>query len=70
MILGWNLIKAAFLDSKTLDREVFVKPPQDERKDRYIKKLKKLLCGLDNAICQFWLKIKEKLVSMGLHIMP
>ena len=63
-------IRAAFLLVKTLDREVFVKPLQDQRKDRYIKKLKKLLCGLDNAICQFWLKIKETLVSMGLKIMP
>ena len=49
---------------------MFVKPPQDQRKDRYIKKLKKLLCGLDNAICQVWLKIKETLISMGLKIMP
>ena len=40
-------IHAAFLESKVLDREVYVEPPPDVKKPRVIFKLKKPLYGLD-----------------------
>ena len=62
-------IKAAFLQSKALDRDVFIKPPVDIEKRGFVWRMKKLLNGLDNASKEFWLHIKEILVEMGLHMM-
>ena len=42
-------IRAAFLQSKPLDRDVFVKPPGDIKKAGIIWRLKKPLYRLDNA---------------------
>merc|ERR1712243_245599 len=43
-------IRAAFLQAKTLDREVFVRPPDDKGKEGVIWKLLKPLYGLDEAL--------------------
>ena len=56
-------IRAAFLQSKILDREVFVEPPSDVRKLGTVWKLKKPLYGLDDASRKFWLCIKEVFLS-------
>ena len=48
-------IKAAFLQSKVLDRDVFIEPPSDIKKTGYIWKLKKPLYSLDDASRKFWL---------------
>ena len=48
-------IRAAFLQSRTLDRDVFMKPPPDIRKEGVIWRLKKPLYGLDDASHKFWL---------------
>ena len=45
-------IRASFLQSRTLDRDVFMKPPPDIRKEGVIWKLKKPLYGLDKASCK------------------
>ena len=63
-------IRAAFLQAKTLDWEVFMTPPEDQRIKGWKWKLKKPLYGLDDASRKFWLKVKETLVSLGLKIMP
>ena len=42
-------IRAAFLQSRTLDRNVFVEPPPDIKKQGVIWRLKKPLYGLDDA---------------------
>ena len=42
-------IRAAFLQSKTLDRDIFMLPPPDIRKPGVIWRLKKPLYGLDDA---------------------
>ena len=42
-------MRAAFLQSKVLDREVFIEPPSDVKKQGCIWKLRKPLYGLDNA---------------------
>ena len=54
-------IRAAFLQAKTLDREVFVRPPKDQEKEGVIWKLLKPLYGLDDASRKFWLKLKQTL---------
>merc|ERR1712089_60158 len=46
-------IRAAFLQAKTLDREVFVRPPRDIEKPGIIWKLLKPLYGLDDASRKF-----------------
>jgi len=62
-------IRAAFLQSKALDRDVFVKPPEDIRKPGVVWRLKKPLYGLDDASRKFWLRVKEVLIDMGLRVM-
>ena len=47
-------IRAAFLQSKELDRDVFVEPPKDLKKENIVWKLKKPLYGLDDASRKFW----------------
>ena len=48
-------IRAAFLQSRTLDRDFFMLPPPDIRKQGTICRLKKPLYGLDEASRKFWL---------------
>ena len=48
-------IRAAFLQSRTLDRDVFVEPPSDIKKPGIVWRLKKPLYGLDDASCKVWL---------------
>ena len=48
-------IRVAFLQSKVLDREVFIEPPIDVKNQGCIWKLQKLLYGLDDVSCKFWL---------------
>ena len=59
-------IRAAFLQAKKLDREVFVRPPDDIKKEGMIWKLMKPLYGSDDASCKFYLKVKETLQELGL----
>ena len=58
-------IRAAFLQSRTLDRDVFMFPPSDIRKPGVIWKHKKPLYGLDDTSRKFWLQAKEVLKTIG-----
>ena len=62
-------IRAAFLQSRTLDQDVFMLPPPDIKKPGMIWKLKKPLYSLDDASRKFWLRVKEVLKSIGLKVM-
>ena len=62
-------ICAAFLQSKVLDREVFVEPPSDVKKQGILWKLKKPLYGLDNASRKFWLGVKDVFLNKLLKVM-
>ena len=62
-------IREASLQSRTLDRDVFMLPPPDIRKPRIIWRLKKPLYGLDDASRKFWLWVKEVLKDIGLKVM-
>ena len=55
-----------FLQSKVLDRDVFVIPPSDITKQGKVWKLRKPLYGLDDASRKFWLKVRELFLNMGL----
>ena len=59
-------IKSAFLQGSKLDRDVFVKPPKEAGLDKgKVWKLKKCLYGLRDASRQWYLKVKETLLSLG-----
>merc|ERR1712115_7961 len=60
-------IRAAFLQAKTLDREVFVRPPKDQEKEGVIWKLLKPLYGLDDTSRKFYLKVRETLKKLKLN---
>ena len=62
-------IRVAFLQSRTLDRDVFMLPPPDIRNQGIIWRLKKVLYGLDDASRKFWLRFKEVLKEIGLKVM-
>ena len=63
-------IRAAFLQANKLDREVFVRPPDDIKKEGKIQKLLKPLYRLDDASRIFYLKIKKTLKELGLKTLP
>ena len=42
-------IRAAFLQARELNRDVFLMPPKDIRKEGYVWKLKKPLFGLNDG---------------------
>merc|ERR1711942_172455 len=60
-------IRAAFLQTKQLDRDVFLKPPKDIKKEKIIWKLKKPLYGLNDASRKFWLRVKSIFKELGLR---
>ena len=60
-------IRAAFLQSRTLDRDVFIEPPKDLKTEGVLWKLKKPLYGLDDASRKFWLRIKDIFKHEGLR---
>ena len=62
-------IKAAFLQAKGLEREVYMEPPRDIKKEGKIWKLKKTVYGLNNASRKFWLKVREVFNECGMNIL-
>jgi hypothetical protein len=59
-------IRAAFLQSRILDREVFLEPPKDLKKEGTLLKLKKPLYGLDDMSRKFWLRVREIMKKEGM----
>ena len=60
-------IRAVFLQAKQLDKEVFLQPPKDIKRDGYIWKLKKPLYGLNDASWKFWSRVKKIFKEIGLR---
>ena len=52
----------AFLQTKALERDVFIKLAADIKKPGFVRRLKKLLYGFDDASRKFWLSLKDILV--------
>ena len=57
------------MQSRTLDRDVFIEPPPDIKQQGIIWRLKKPLYGLDDALHMFWLRVKEVLMEIGLKVL-
>merc|ERR1712243_286491 len=55
----FKLASVDILQSKVLDRYVFVEPLSDIKKQGVIWKLNKLLYGLDDASRKFWLTVRD-----------
>ena len=55
---GWKIqttdVKSAFLQGKLLDREVFLSPPKEIKRDGFLWRLKRCLYGLNDAARQFY----------------
>ena len=60
-------IRAAFFQAKELDREVYLMPPKDIRKEGYVWRLKKPLYDLNDASRKVWLRLKELFAELGLQ---
>lgn len=58
-------IKAAFLQGHKITRDVYLKPPLEERQDGIIWKLNKVVYGLNDAARNWYLSIVEKLICLG-----
>ena len=59
-------ITAAFLQAEKLERDVFVEPPKDIKKEGFIWKLKKPIYGLEDAGRKFWLKVDKIFKARGM----
>jgi hypothetical protein len=59
-------IRVAFLQSRELERNVYLEPPKDIKTEGKILKLKKPLYGLDDASRKFWLRVGGILKKEGL----
>ena len=64
---GWIIettdIKAAFLQSRTINRNVYILPPPEARQDGILWKLKKTVYGLDDASREWYFSVKDLLLK-------
>ena len=57
-------IKSAFLQGRPIEREVTLKPPREAGTAK-LWKLKNALYGLNDAACEWYLKVHKAMVEMG-----
>ena len=66
---GWVVkttdVKSAFLQSDEIDREVFLKPPEEAECPDKLWRLRKSLYGLNDAARQFFLSLTSELKRLG-----
>ena len=66
---GWKCnaidVKAAFLQGKPLDREIYIDPPVEFRKENIVWKLKTCVYGLNDASRTWYLRVREELMLLG-----
>ena len=66
---GWKVksgdVKNAYLQGEPLNRDVFMEPPQEAKKDRIIWKLRKSVYGMNDAGRRLFLKVQETLENLG-----
>ena len=64
---GWSIetidIKADFLQSHTINCNVYILPPPEARQDGILWKLKKTVYGLDDASCEWYFSVKDLLLK-------
>ena len=59
-------VKTAFLQSSTLEREVFIIPPKEAQTNK-LWKLNKAVYGLNEASRQWYNRVYDELLKLGLH---
>ena len=59
-------VSSAFLQGTPIDREVFMQPPSELKKEGLVWKLKKSVYGLYDASRRWWLAVKEELLNLGM----
>ena len=66
---NWSIqtcdVSSSFLQSKPIERDVFVQPPKERRVPGQIWKLKKTVNGLADASRGFYLAFREKIVELS-----
>ena len=69
--IGWNChtvdVKAAYLQGDKINREVYLKPPDEFNKGQ-LWKLKKTIYGLCDAARAWYMRVKSELISLGVTI--
>ena len=69
---GWELqsldVKAAFLQGKELDRDIYLKPPKEAKSPEKLWKLKRCVYGLNDASRFWYFRVKEELTRLGCKI--
>ena len=65
----WKLEKkdyrSAFLQGEDLDRELYMEPPPEEKKNNVVWRLKKAVYGLNDASRWWWMKCSNELLALG-----
>ena len=63
----WNIetidIKAAFLQGRPIDRDVFVLPPEEARREGFIWRLRKTAYGLIDAARSWFMSVRDELLK-------
>ena len=69
---GWEIssmdIKAAFLQGKLIDREVYLKPPKEAGVSNKLWKLRKVVYGLSDASRIWYLRVIEELKKLNVSV--
>ena len=60
-------VKSAYLQGKTIEREVYLRPPP-EFNDGKLWKLNKTVYGLSDAALQWYRRVKEELLNLGMKV--
>ena len=67
--MDWEInsfdIKAAFLQGKDLDRDVFLKPPKEANAVGKLWKLRRCVYGLNDASRYWFMRVREELYKVG-----
>ena len=63
-------IKAAFLQGKLIQREVYLKPPKEAKSPEKLWKLRKVVYGLSDASRVWYLRVVEELSKLNVHVSP
>ena len=69
---GWKVrsldVKAAFLQGKEIERNLYLQPPPEFRKKGFVWKLKKVVYGLCDASRSWYLRVVEVLTELGMKV--
>ena len=69
---GWSIhsldIKAAFLQGKQIDRELYLRPPKEAKAPGKLWLLKKAVYGLSDASRVWYLRVTEELTKLGARV--